>query len=405
MEGFFTLEQTQSRSRPNGKLISCASCGLSTNCLSPKIPPFGKFKKGIMILGEAPSETEDRAGQPWRGKAGRLLEKTLANLGVDLFEDCVSINSCNCRPPDNRTPSNHEVDCCRSSLLKAIEEYMPKVIIPLGNTAIYSLIGHRWKKELEGINKWRGWSIPDQDLKAWVCPTYHPSFVMRGGIEDAPETIWIQDLEQAVSMTEVPFLKYKKPVIDVIEDLSVLLDIKADLISFDYETTGIKPHADGHRIVCASVADSPDHVYVFMMPNSKKEREPFAIILGIPWIGKMAHNMKFEDTWSVIRLKTEVYGWQWDSMLAAHVLDNRTGVTGLKFQTYVQFGVIDYDSEISPFLHSNGKSGNSLNTVMELIKTKEGRDKLLHYCALDSIFEYRLAMKQMKQMDYSFLPF
>lgn len=405
MEGFFTLEQTQSRSRPNGKLISCASCGLSTNCLSPKIPPFGKFKKWIMIIGEAPSDIDDRVGNPWQGKAGKLLEKTLLNLGIDLFEDCVSINSCNCRPTENRTPTNHEVDCCRYHVLKAIEEYLPQVIIPLGNSAIYSLIGHRWKKELDGINKWRGWTIPDQDLKAWVCPTYHPSFVMRGGIEDAPETIWIQDLERAISMIKIPFLKYKEPKIEVIEDLSILNDITSDLISFDYETTGIKPQAEGHRIICASVADTPNHAYVFLMPRTKRNRKPFLDLLSDPRIGKMAHNMKFEDTWSNVRLKTEVNNWNWDSMLASHVLDNRTGITGLKFQTYVNFGVIDYDSEISSFLHSNEKGGNEMNTVMKLIEIEEGRNKLLHYCALDSIFEYRLAMKQIKIMDYTFLPF
>jgi hypothetical protein len=206
-------------------------------------------------------------------------------------------------------------------------------------------------------------------------------------------------------MIKIPFLKYKEPKIEVIEDLSILNDITSDLISFDYETTGIKPQADGHRIVCTSVADSPDHVYVFMMPRTKREREPFTSLLGNPLIGKMAHNMKFEDTWTNVRLKTEVNGWNWDSMLAAHVLDNRTGVTGLKFQTYVNFGVIDYDSEISSFLHSNEKGGNEMNTVMKLIEIEEGRNKLLHYCALDSIFEYRLAMKQIKIMDYTFLPF
>jgi hypothetical protein len=228
---------------------------------------------------------------------------------------------------------------------------------------------------------------------------------MRGGIEDAPETIWIQDLERAISMIKIPFLKYKEPKIEVIEDLSILNDITSDLISFDYETTGIKPQAEGHRIICASVADTPNHAYVFLMPRTKRNRKPFLDLLSDPRIGKMAHNMKFEDTWSNVRLKTEVNNWNWDSMLASHVLDNRTGVTGLKFQTYVLLGIPNYDEEISPWLHSEDKGGNSYNRIQELIKTEDGKNKLLKYCALDAINTFRISQIQQRQMNYTFLPF
>ena len=82
-------------------------------------------------------------------------------------------------------------------------------------------------------------------------------------------------------------------------------------------------------------------------------------------------------------------------MLAAHILDNRPGVTGLKFQVYVHFGVPDYDSEVSEYLHSNGsKSGNAFNKVLEMIKDPVKRQKLMIYCGLDSLYEFRLAKIQ-----------
>jgi hypothetical protein len=110
--------------------------------------------------------------------------------------------------------------------------------------------------------------------------------------------------------------------------------------------------------------------------------------------------MKFEETWSYVRLGTRVKGWHWDSMLSAHELDNRTGITGLKFQVFVQFGVADYSSEIEKWLQAkDSKNANSINHVKDLIKTESGKMKLLKYNALDSIFEYRLATKQMKQYD------
>jgi hypothetical protein len=59
MAGFFTKEQTQSITRPDGKHLSCNSCGLYKQCSSPKMQPYGNFEKQIMCIGDAPSEEED----------------------------------------------------------------------------------------------------------------------------------------------------------------------------------------------------------------------------------------------------------------------------------------------------------------------------------------------------------
>jgi len=415
MGGFFTKKETASKSRPDGKSYSCAACGLYRKCRSPRMEPFGNFKKKILNIGEAPGEVEDRNGRPWQGKSGKLLQRTYEKLGIDLFEDCLNINAVNCRPTDkngsNRVPTNFEAECCRKSILKVIKEYSPKVIVLFGNMAVYSLIGHRWKKNLGGITKWRGWTIPDQDFNAWICPTFHPSFIERSKFSSgnnysqsrtAEETIWIQDLKQAIALikNKTPFLVHEEPTIEVIEDLSVMRQITMP-IAFDYETTGIKPHAIGHRIVCCSVATGPNHVYVFMMPKKRKDAQPFVDILEDESIGKIAQNIKFEDTWSVVRLRTEVKNWIWDTMQASHILDNRVGVTSLAFQVYVQFGIIDFKNETDPYLKSvEEKNGNALNRIMELIAKPEGKKLLMTRCAYDSIYEYRLAIIQMKIIGY-----
>jgi DNA polymerase I-like protein with 3'-5' exonuclease and polymerase domains len=132
-----------------------------------------------------------------------------------------------------------------------------------------------------------------------------------------------------------------------------------------------------------------------MIPENRIQRKPFVQLLANENIKKIAHNLKFEETWSKVRLRQSVKGWNWDTMLMAHILDNRRGVTGLKFQTYVYFGIADYSSEIEPYLISvDPKDGNSLNRIEELIKKPGEKEKLLKYCALDSIFEYRLAQLQ-----------
>ena len=406
MGGFFTKKETASKSRPDGKSYSCAACGLYRKCRSPRMEPFGNFKKKILNIGEAPGEVEDRNGRPWQGKSGKLLQRTYEKLGIDLFEDCLNINAVNCRPTDkngsNRVPTNFEAECCRKSILKVIKEYSPKVIVLFGNMAVYSLIGHRWKKNLGGITKWRGWTIPDQDFKTWICPTFHPSYVERADAKEV-KTIWEQDLKQAIEKAKEKFPEYVEPTIETITDLTVLNEIKSDF-AFDYETTGLKPHGKGHRIVCCSIATSENHAYTFMMPETRRERKAFIHLLANPHIGKIAQNMKFEDTWSR-RLGVEVQSWAWDTMIASHILDNRPGVTGLKFQVYVQFGIVDYASEVSSYFTTADRNANAINKIMELVSTAEGRNKLLLYCGLDSVYEYRLYKKQKDLILETCLPF
>jgi len=372
---------------------------------------YGKFHKKIMIIGEASGEIEDRMGKPWQGKTGLLLKRTLKELGVDLFEDCVSINACRCHPMDengkNREPETHEVTCCSKFLFEDIKHFEPNVIIPLGGVACFALLNNRWKHDLGGISKWRGFTIPDQELVAWVCPTYHPSYVSREEQDQSIQLIWEEDLRRAIALSSTSTSKNKEPRITILEDdLTPLLSIQSDLIAFDYETTGIKPQAKGHRIICVAVADIPDHAFVFLLPKQKEERQPFLDLLSNNLIGKMAHNAKFEDTWSEVRLKQTIRNWTFDTMLASHLLDNRPGITGLKFQIYTNFGVIDYDSEIAPYIkNSDDKGSNALNNIHTVLQSKQLTNVLLQYCAMDAIYTYRLALKQQQIMRFTFLPF
>jgi hypothetical protein len=283
-----------------------------------------------------------------------------------------------------------------------IMKYQPKVVVLLGGSALQTILGHRWKGNFGGITQWRGWTIPDQDYRMWIAPTYHPSFIVRS--DEEAEMVWKQDLQRAIELTQKDFPIYKEPSIEFIDDLSILEHLDSTLVSIDYETTGLKPHARGHEIICASVSPNPDKAYVFMMPKTRREQRPFLNLLADPGISKMAHNMKFEEMWSRIILRQPVKGWKWDSMLAAHILDNRSGVVGLKFQTYTQLGVVDYASEVEPYLRADG-GGNSFNTLRKLVQTKEGRHKAMKYCGHDTINEYRLAEMQIRQIDYDFLPF
>jgi len=408
LQGFFRQEQLQSKSGQM-KGLSCAACGLYRFALNPKLEPYGEFRKRIMIIGEAPGEDEDRRGRPWQGRMGKALQNTYKKLGIDLFKDCVSLNAVNCRPTDkkgtNRPPNDNEISCCRQKVLSAIKQYSPKVIILQGGAAVSSLIGCKWRRDLGGISKWRGWVIPDMEYKAWICPTFHPSFIERQEEENEVGIIWEQDLKRAFNMAEkpLPIHRYENQVRIIYDENEILKSLKTIYrtkplrIAFDIETTGLKPYnTELHKIVAISLCYKEDEAIAFPFPKDRRNFIYLKRILENENIGKIAANMKYEDTWLNILHNIEVNPWLFDTMQATHILDNRPGITSLKFQSYVRFGLVGYDNEIGSYLRSS--DSNTPNRIMELVSNKIGFDKLLLYNGLDSLMTFKLAKLQMEEL-------
>lgn len=398
--GFIDLTKYRTTERMS-RIALCGKCRLNKGCVSPNMEPTGEGKKGILFVAEAPGKQEDKRGEQLIGRAGKTLKRILKKIGIDLDIDCRKINAINCRPPKNRNPTAIEIQCCRPNVWKEIIQFKPKVIILLGKFSVESVIGNFWKKDLGGITKWRGWTVPDQKLNAWICPTYHPSYL---NYEKNPalEKIFTSDIENAIKMLNYPFPNFKdeskkikiiKDTDKIIKELQTILKNKPSLMAYDYETTGLKPHAKGHEIVCCSISTSRDSATAFPM-RSNKVKATFRNILANPAIKKIAANMKFEESWSRVKLKQKCKGWIWDTMIASHVLDNRRLITSLKFQAYIRYGMADYDSHISPFLESDDEKdgANSFNEIH-----KADLDDVLLYCGMDSMFERRLAQDQMME--------
>ena len=114
--------------------LACTACRLSEH-RSRVVPGGGSCESRIMLIGEAPGKEEDLRGQPFVGRAGRLLDETLLKLGVDRKSVYVG-NIVKCRPPKNRRPRADEIETCTSLyLLNEIDAVAPEVICALGQTA------------------------------------------------------------------------------------------------------------------------------------------------------------------------------------------------------------------------------------------------------------------------------
>ena len=411
--GFFSREELKGTG--GGPRLSCLSCGLYREALSPKMPPSGEGREDILVCGEAPGKEEDKVGKQWQGRAGRLLQRAFRDSGLSLFRDAWVTNAVNCRPPGNRTPKDHELNCCRKVILKpALEDLRPRLVLLLGLPATVSFLVPHWgEKEFGKIGRWRGWAIPDYERGAWLCPTYHPSFILRADTEEV-RTVWDQDMDAIFSYVD-------KPLPPRVDDQVTILRSESDVdtvlrrvrrgeegrwISFDYETTGLKPQAADHRIICVSLATATN-TYAFMYPRSRSVATQWKRILQSVRIGKVAHNLGFEDTWSRVVLGTRVRQWVWCSMHAAHVLDNRAWISGLKFQVFVNFGVAGYDEPVQPYIQAPEEEveefgANGYNRMEDMVREGRG-DELLRYCGLDSLYGRLLAKSQAKQMGVDWL--
>ena len=129
----------------------------------------------ILFIGEAPGREEDRQGLPFVGRAGKLLDKMLAAIGLDRSSAYIT-NVLNWRPPDNRDPSPEEAAMALPFLRRHIELVNPLLIVLLGGTAVRHVMG-----QSEGILKTRGRWLDYNVLGRMVpaLPTLHPAYLLR----------------------------------------------------------------------------------------------------------------------------------------------------------------------------------------------------------------------------------
>ncbi len=150
--------------------LGCFACGLSRT-RTTVVFGDGDPSAQLVVVGEAPGADEDRAGRPFVGRAGKLLDLLLASIGYP--RDKVYIcNVLKCRPPNNRNPAPDEVELCSPFLHRQIELIGPKAILAVGTFSAQTLLG-----TAEPIGRLRG--IVHEYRGIPLVPTYHPAALLR----------------------------------------------------------------------------------------------------------------------------------------------------------------------------------------------------------------------------------
>ncbi len=135
----------------------------------------GAAQARVMLIGEAPGRDEDLSGMPFVGRAGQMLDRMLASIGLD--ESSVHItNIVYWRPPANRNPTPDEIEACRPFLTRQIDLVGPDCIVALGGPAAKQLAG-----TADGImrlrGRWRKVTVAGREIS--LLPTLHPAYLLR----------------------------------------------------------------------------------------------------------------------------------------------------------------------------------------------------------------------------------
>lgn len=161
----------------------CNKCKL---CKTRQNIVFGVGNKNadIMFIGEGPGADEDRLGEPFVGRAGKLMNMAFQAIGLKRDEVYIA-NIVKCRPPANRNPEEDEAFACLNYLRNQVMLVRPKIIVLLGSVALKNILGKEY-----GITASRGKLVEKKGIR--YMPTWHPAALLR---DETKKIDFINDLK------------------------------------------------------------------------------------------------------------------------------------------------------------------------------------------------------------------
>lgn len=387
----------------------CGRCKLYTNCNAPKIVERGSGKNGIMLLLPPPSKGEDAASMCGENGLNRWLFNKLREIGIDP-DECVAVNSIGCY---TGTPKPAHALYCKNRFDSIISKYKPKLIISFGSFNLNVTIKDSWSRQLGDIIKWRGFCIPYRKHNCWLMHTFSPKEIlfqspflvnerwknatsieekeyvvrnnanykmyMRAFYEDIRKAYFLKDttipedpskLSPARAISESESLKWLEDAYDYFSNN------KDAVLIGDIETNALKPFDSDKFIYSIGLMYKKSEgavAFKLTEKNTTLLKKLFSLkpkIRGANW--------KFDWLWLKSKLDIDAGNLVDDIIVQSHLNDNRDGITSLKFQTFVQYG-ISYEDTVHKYLEADGT--NACNNI-----SKAPLQDLLYYNALDVVY-------------------
>ncbi len=172
-----------------GECTRCKLHGGRTNLVFG----VGSPAADLVFVGEAPGRDEDRQGIPFVGRAGQLLTRIIAAIGLSRDEVYIA-NVIKCRPPNNRNPEPDEVATCEPFLFRQLDVIRPRVVVALGGFAIRTLL-----RTDDAVSRLRGRVFDYRGAK--LIPTFHPAFLLRS--PERKRDVW-EDMKRVRALLAEP---------------------------------------------------------------------------------------------------------------------------------------------------------------------------------------------------------
>jgi len=375
----------------------------------PNMKPAGSDEPLVYMLGEAPGAQEDERGVPFVGAAGKVLRFRVPTEWVPhlRWNNCVRT-----RPPNNRDPTDLELECCRRSIVEDIEATKPKAIFGFGNVPL------RWAFRQSRITNWEGRRVPIQigSHRCWFFPFVHPSYLARlrkfkphsqdqypsdaefafalalqrafDSIETLPEPD-IHTRERAQENLEWVTGSEPDALSRVIEHVRHASTLPS--AGLDYETNTERPYSKDAKILTVAIA-TKDKSFAFPLyhPHAgwdHRDRRAVEDELHnflYSNCRKISHSLAFEQEWSAYFYGKEcLHDGKWaDTMSQAFILDERRGCLSLDFLCLQYFGL-------------NIKAIDNLDRAN---LEKAAVVDVLRYNALDAKYHRLLYLEQRKRL-------
>lgn len=401
----------------------CESCELAYKCNTNCMEGVGPSKAKIMIIGEAPSHTDDYEGQPFVGDMGSKLDYYLERAGIER-DDCYITFAVKCktyRPSDIKAK---HTKACEPHLMREILSVRPKVIVAMGKAPVMQLMdqnsigefrGHFEKFELDYQHKESNRTFTTQ-----IMPTYSPMSALTKWEYDDYIIHDLQKAKEFIKTGVVPLTPTPKwKLVLSLNDLKEFEEryTKADSFATDFETTGLKFFK--HKIINAGFAD--DNNFATIVPmleygkehlNSKKwtdEDRKFAKVIN-KFVGK--HKKKIFKTLKRVhacRAKKILHNGKFDLKFAKF---NKIPYKNFHFDTVIADALIDENKyhDLSTCMEFRGINYGPYDTKLWPYVNK-GRSKkksyqfappqlLCEYLAIDVCGDRRLYEKQLKELKF-----
>ena len=420
------FEKGDVKSKATRKQASCARCPLMPYKQSTEVAVGGNTdSKKMIVVNQPQSSDEDFKRTAQRLAKSPAFMKALRMEGMtggDLRDRYVFASAMRCHLgeinprkrdfKEKQEKAAKATDCCRPNILNTISNLKPESILSISHQSTQTLITDAWGPgHYGGLSDFIPEQVPSQKLNAWIIPIQDPSVwdvKFDNSVEkknyntasydnyDQVEAFyysqarpWAHGPPDYASMCENIYNSEvaSQAILDMMEDADT------EFIAFDYETTTLKPEGDESFIFSVSFSNGHRTIAMPWTPEVRRASQKM-LLSDHP---KIACNMKFEERWTLNEFGHGVTNWHWDTMQAAHWIQQRPGITSIKYSSFAKLGQAEYEKGVSHYFKS--PSSLTSNKIRKL-----DTETLLTYNGMDSLLELLVAYEQMELTIPSFNP-